>query len=636
MNIITNDLDQRDFRCCVLVATVTMMVFWPCIYNGFVVFDDDEYVFNNLHVLSGLSSSNFFWAVTDIKTAYWMPLTWISHQIDCQLFKLSPSSHHLTSVWLHATVGGLSYLLARHFRVARTASVVGALLYSLHPTNVEVVAWISERKTTLAMVFVLLATLLHLAWLHNRQRSVWIGAFVCFSAAVMSKPIAVVLPVAFLCLDVLYPRIIADKIGAIEGGVDAAMHTLGGQTRLRALALAYGPYFLVSLAIGMLTLVAQNSLGIVADVVTLPVANRVANAAANYLSYAEMMLAPHGLCCVYPLRPVSNMECVSGIAFVVLMGVLCLKCIDRQPLIATGIIWSALFILLVSGLIQTGYQQRADRYLYMSLVVPCVAFANIAHRLVRYRKLVAFGVVCLLLVEAILTRGQIRTWRTDFTLFQACLDAGYESSVALNNLGAAECRRGNYRRALPLLKRSLAIEPQNSLTLANSGLAELGLGNPRRAALFLREALTIKHDALISAMLGESHILANQHDSGIKAYRDSVTTDPTLVKPLVDLSLLLSSVDKDSLRNPEESRVLAERAMALTNGSSTEAIIAYGAALAATGEFPKAVYQIERARKNAVDLGRIAIVEQLDRMLASYRTGVVLKTNMPLMGKIGS
>ena len=89
--------------------------------------------------------------------ANWHPLTWLSHALDCQLFGLNPAGPHYENVLLHAVDAVLLFLLLQRATGFRWRSLMVAALFALHPINVESVAWASERKNVLSMLFFLLA-----------------------------------------------------------------------------------------------------------------------------------------------------------------------------------------------------------------------------------------------------------------------------------------------------------------------------------------------------------------------------------------------------------------------------------------------------------------------------------------------
>ena len=149
---------------CLVLAFGTMALYWPVTSHPFIIFDDDEYVADNVHVSSGLSWENFNWAFTTTTAANWHPLTWLSHQLDCTLFGLDAGGHHLMNVLLHTANALLIFLLLRGATGALWRSAIVAALFAWHPLRVESVAWASERKDVLCAFFFLLSLLFYLRW----------------------------------------------------------------------------------------------------------------------------------------------------------------------------------------------------------------------------------------------------------------------------------------------------------------------------------------------------------------------------------------------------------------------------------------------------------------------------------------
>ena len=91
-------------------ALTTLLVYIPALHNEFVNWDDDRYIFENLHIRS-LGAEFFRWAFFDFYASNWHPLTWISHALDYAIWGLNPLGHHLTSILLHAVNTGLVVVL---------------------------------------------------------------------------------------------------------------------------------------------------------------------------------------------------------------------------------------------------------------------------------------------------------------------------------------------------------------------------------------------------------------------------------------------------------------------------------------------------------------------------------------------
>src|SRR5262249_42256182 len=120
---------------------------------GFVSCDDGDYVTDNPHVQGGMTLDNLRWAVTAYHSHNWHPLTWMSLQLDSQLFGTAAAGYHRTNVVLHAINAVLLFVLLQRLSGAVWCSAAAAALFAVHPTHVESVAWVSERKDVLSTLF---------------------------------------------------------------------------------------------------------------------------------------------------------------------------------------------------------------------------------------------------------------------------------------------------------------------------------------------------------------------------------------------------------------------------------------------------------------------------------------------------
>ena len=166
-----NDLHQgRTALCAGLVVFVLVLAaFLPALFNGFVGFDDPDYVTENDHVRAGLTWEGVQWAFRSTEAANWHPLTRLSHMLDCQLFGLAPWGHHLTSILLHALNATLLFVVLRRMTGATWRSFAVGLLFGLHPLRVESAAWIAERKDVLSALFWLLSLWAYVLYAEARR-----------------------------------------------------------------------------------------------------------------------------------------------------------------------------------------------------------------------------------------------------------------------------------------------------------------------------------------------------------------------------------------------------------------------------------------------------------------------------------
>jgi hypothetical protein len=148
-----NITNKYKLLICLFIVTSTLIVYWQVNSFNFVSFDDPMYVTENRHVLAGLTSESIRWAFTNIDYMCWQPLTWLSHMLDIQIYGMSPGGHHITNLFFHIVNSLLLFLLLSQVTGALWESAFVALLFALHPINVDSVAWVAQRKNLLCTFF---------------------------------------------------------------------------------------------------------------------------------------------------------------------------------------------------------------------------------------------------------------------------------------------------------------------------------------------------------------------------------------------------------------------------------------------------------------------------------------------------
>ena len=138
---------------CLALVAATLAFYNPIIHNQFIEFDDSSYILKNTQVQRGLTWETVKWSFTTFRDGNWHPLTWLSHALDCQIFRLNPIGHHYTNLLLHTANAVLLFLLLRRATGLTWSSLAVAALFALHPVNVESVAWAAERKNVLSLLF---------------------------------------------------------------------------------------------------------------------------------------------------------------------------------------------------------------------------------------------------------------------------------------------------------------------------------------------------------------------------------------------------------------------------------------------------------------------------------------------------
>jgi protein O-mannosyl-transferase len=462
----------------VLLAVATFVVYLPVDHHPFVNYDDVVYVVNNPHIQSGLDGDTISWAFSTFYQFNWHPLTWISHAIDVQMFQLEPGGHHVTNMLLQMVNVLLLYwvLMRATGYVGRSAMVAG--LFALHPVNVESVAWISERKNLLSMMFFLLGLGAY-RWYaaadmargnakHPTEAKSPLGRYilmaVLFAMGLMSKPQIITFPFILLLWD-YWPL---QRLAPIDGGMRSATMTdpIPPPRSFWWLVKEKIPLFALCAASAVVTVIAQKAGGAVVSLETYPFSIRLTNAIVAYVRYLGKCFWPTNLIPIYP-HPWHVLPMVQVIpALVLLLGITALAMMARgHRYLLVGWLWFLGALVPMIGLVHVGNQAMADRYAYLPFIG---LFIMISWGVAEMADWWQVPVIVLrtagaivLVVLAVLTHHQLAYWNDNITLWTHAIDASTDNYVAHDNLALLLIEQGQTDEAMKHFQAALAIYPSD-------------------------------------------------------------------------------------------------------------------------------------------------------------------------------
>ena len=185
-----------------LLTAVTLAVYFSVVHHSFINYDDDKYILGVPQLQQTLNWKLIHWAFTNFVLANWHPLTLLSHALDYQLFQSSPAAVHLENVFFHIASAVLLFCLLQNATGRTWRSLLVAALFALHPLNVESVAWASERKNVLSMLFFVLTLLFYQWYVRHRTITRYLLVLTAFGMGLLAKPQIVTLPFVLLLWDI--------------------------------------------------------------------------------------------------------------------------------------------------------------------------------------------------------------------------------------------------------------------------------------------------------------------------------------------------------------------------------------------------------------------------------------------------
>ena len=613
---------------------ITLLVYLPVVRNGFLNFDDNDYVTENQMVQPGITWTGVKWALVSWHASNWHPLTWLSHMADCELFGLNPAGHHLVNLLFHAANAGLLFLLWLRLTHALWPSAIIAALFAWHPLHVESVAWIAERKDVLSTFFALLALSSYVRHVQDATRGPGWLALLFFGLGLMCKPMLVTLPFVLLLLD-FWP--------------------LQRNQLLWRLGVEKWPFFLLAAASCVVTVIAQRAEAI-APLAKYSLGVRFENVVTAYVRYLYKAIWPTKLAVFYPLIPPAWPAVVlsAGVLAAVSLWVWRAK---SQPYLLVGWLWFLGTLVPVIGWVQVGDQALADRYTYFPLIG--IFFAGVwlmndwaqgFHWSSRWLTAAA-GLTLAACVGV--TEHQLSFWRNSETLFCHALAVTPDNAPARLNLGEALQEENRPTEALAEYFKALRMDPHRPEIYHNIGRLLSDEGRPGEALKYCRQAVALNgrsplsHDGLgvVLAELGRypeallefseatrldpgsaaphfqaGRVLLKQglEVEAVTQFHTALRLDPDNVKMLIYTARVLAASQNPSARDGPEAVVLAQRAAQLAGGQSV-VLDTLAMACAQTGHFEEAIQLARQAMVAAHGLGNQDDFTNIQQRLELYQ-----------------
>jgi Tfp pilus assembly protein PilF len=543
------------------LAAVTMTAYWRIRDLAFINYDDTLYVTSNAQVQTGLSWTSVRWAFTTVEAANWHPITWLSHLLDYQLYGLEPEGHHLISLMIHVANVLVLFWVLQWITRALWPSAFVAALFALHPLNVESVAWVAERKNLLSTLFWIL-TIAAYAWYARAPGwKRYLLVMLSFALGLMSKPMVITMPFALLLLDYWPLGRLAARPSGKENSDDIPLKAKRKpplvvpdrySTRsATGLLLEKVPLFLLVVASGIITVMAQQNSGTVGSTEQFPVGVRMENALVSYAVYLQKTIWPSGLAVFYPHPKALLPLWQPALAAFVLLAItgLAIWGARHHRYLPVGWLWYLGTLVPVIGLVQVGAQSRADRYAYLPLIGVFIVIAWGTAELAKRLRVAPYWLpavaICVLLVFGILTRHNLSYWHDSVSLFTHAQNVTRDNYIADNNLGEALAQQGNVDRAFAEFSKAIAANPAYDQAHQNMGMALVQQRKLDQAVVEFRKTVELNpksYDAYNK--LGAALLNLGQLDEAMVCFSKALEISPDFAPALVNMGTVLEKQGK--------------------------------------------------------------------------------------------
>lgn len=508
-------LNQR-FLYPVIIGILVFLSFSPALQNQFTNLDDDTHIVDNPKVqkLNLESVHNIF--TRDFDRI--IPLTILSFAVEKSLFGFNTFIFHLDNVLLHVSVCLLIYYLLMRLGLSEAIALILTLIFGLHPTKVESVAWATERKDVLYALFYVAAMHCHLSWIVRRKKRFYWLAVLAGLLSMMSKPAALSLPFVLFFMDQYQGR------------------------KFNDLWLEKVPYFFFIVPYVLLTFTVYKVYG------NGSIFSGVLIWLWSLAFYLQKFFWPNILIPIYAVpKPVSivNSEYFVAVLILILCGLIFWRFRKNCDVtFAFGLFFVPIFFVLHNN-DTANINTVADRYLYLPslglswLVVIC--FLSVRQH--RVGKCFApIFVVVLIFFFIFKTLQQSRVWHDNFSLWSHQLRFVPHES-AYQNRGTAYYLEGKYPAAIDDFNKGLLLNPNYVKLYINRGLAYLPEGFIPEAIDDFTRALSFDKDNVTALNnRGVIYIKLKKFDDALTDFNHIIDIDPNNSEALSNRGVLYTGL----------------------------------------------------------------------------------------------
>ena len=436
---------QRAWVPQILLAAAVLVVYAASVSNGFVYFDDDKAILYN-KALQNPSLDKFF---KGENLGMYAPFSWIAYWVGQGISGKEAWGYHLLGLLLHALNATMVYALLKSLTGRVWAAFFAALLFAVHPIQVEAVSWAAALSTVLFSTFYLGSLWSYLQWKH-RTKMAWLGlSFLAFLAACLSKSAAVTLPLMLLAMD-LY--------------LDKNDKTTSGSNQLKNSLLNKVPFFAAAFIFGLYTFTTRELEGhnIEASSAVFSFTDRFLMACQTLLFYPVKILVPFGFSVSYPfvkMNGVWGWDYYAAPLVLIGIGLAVWMKFRKNRDVLLGI---ALYLLPLSIMLPFrtvgSFELRSDRYVYIS----CIGLFFLAGIFLEKIKpeLRNFLMISAGALFAFLAFRQTHVWEDGVKLFENCTQKTPESSLCQCNLAYNQLISNDYPGAIEHYSESLKYDPE--------------------------------------------------------------------------------------------------------------------------------------------------------------------------------
>lgn len=486
-NKIQKPNDVKKYRWAYLVfgiILITIITYAPISRNKFLNWDDNLYVTENPNI-QNFSSENLYSLFTHNYVSNYLPLTMLSYTFDYKIGSLNPKVFTLTNLILHIFnsifVFWLVVLLAESIlspdknvkfdtKSTYLLGFITAILFAVHPMNVESVAWISERKNLLYAFFFLLSIINYVLYLKKGNPCYYLLSILFFIFSLLSKGVAVSLSLCIVIIDYFFQRKLISKKVIIEKI----------------------PFIVLSLIFGIITIRAQKSESALVGAVNFPFYKQFSFASYGFINYLSKLLIPANLSAYYsyPLRPSSIHWICMFLALLMVTLLIRFRKIFNRLVIFSILFYLANIIFLIQ-ILPVGNAIMAERYIYVSSIGFFLLLAVLFQKMANRYSVMYFILATIIVFYAFTSHQRLKVWNNSLAFWDDVIAKDKHIPRAWNNRGIIRNEKGDYPGAIDDFDNAIQIMPEYQEAFNNRGIVYFNLKKDDEAILDFTKAIQL-------------------------------------------------------------------------------------------------------------------------------------------------
>jgi tetratricopeptide (TPR) repeat protein len=538
------------------ILAFTFLLYASSLQNGFVMFDDDRGILYN-ETIKDLSPEGIRTIFRSYSLGMYAPVAGLVYAVVYQLGGLAPFAYHLAAVLFHLLNVALIFFLFQRLTQKRETALPVALLFGIHPFQVEPVSWAAAMSTPLFTSFYLGSVLTYLKFQDQRKWALYGVSLALCVLAILTKSAAVTLPALLILLDYFQER----------------------QFLSSKMLLEKVPYFLLAISFGWLTFVSRDAElhGVAVVNEKFSLFDRFFMVSHTLIFYVVKMIFPLQLSLNYPfdktggtwpltyyLAPLS----VLAIAFFVFKA----KKYRRELIF--GFLFFLIPLSVMLPFITVGtFELRSDRYNYLSCAgiffLAALAWQHFSANK-QWKTLANALLIAFVAGFSIATFARTKVWKSGETLFADLAAKAPDQPLAQFNQGMLHLNAGRNAEALGFFNKALQLDPNHKRSYEKRGQTYLNLGQFEKAVADLEYALRFDaSNVLVFHRLGQAYSGLGNTAKAIEAYNKAIELEPNssdwyYVRGLEyhntgQTELALADYDRVLQINPQHAETLTNR-----------------------------------------------------------------------------